>query len=52
MILVSTVFAATTGIVGASVVTMGMLSLPCCCAAATSPPWPAAWCAPAAPWAF
>ncbi len=37
VILVSTVFAATTGIVGASVVTMGMLSCPFCCAAATKP---------------
>ena len=52
VIVVSTVFAATTGIVGASVVTMGMLSVPVCSSAATSRLWRAAWSVPAARSAF
>ena len=50
VILVSTVFAATTGIVGASVVTMGMLSLPILLRSGYKPSLAAAWCVPAVLW--
>ena len=52
VIVVSTVFAATTGIVGASVVTMGMLSVPVLLKCGYKPSLASAWSVPAARSAF
>ena len=48
IILVGVLMGATTGIVGATVVTLGLLTLPRCCGAATTPASPAGSSAPPA----